>query len=32
VSGATASQLLALNNGLYSFSAHLFGASLAYSF
>jgi long-chain fatty acid transport protein len=32
VSGATASQLLALNNGLYSFSAHLLGASLAYSF
>ena len=32
VSGATAAQLLLLNNGLYSFSAHLFGASLAYSF
>ncbi len=32
VSNATPSQLLALNNGLYSFSAHLFGASLAYSF
>jgi long-chain fatty acid transport protein len=32
VSLATPSQLLALNNGLYSISAHLFGASLAYSF
>jgi long-chain fatty acid transport protein len=32
LSSATAAQLLALNNGLYSFSAHLFGASLAYSF
>jgi long-chain fatty acid transport protein len=32
VSGASAAQLLALNNGLYSVSAHLFGASLAYSF
>jgi long-chain fatty acid transport protein len=32
LSNATTAQLLALNNGLYSFSAHLFGASLAYSF
>lgn len=32
MSNATSSQLLALNNGLYSFSAHLLGASLAYSF
>ncbi len=32
LSGATTAQLAALNNGLYSFSAHLFGASLAYSF
>jgi long-chain fatty acid transport protein len=32
LSNATTAQLLALNNGLYSFAAHLFGASLAYSF
>lgn len=32
VSGATADQLIALNNGLYSFSAHLVGLSLAYTF
>ncbi len=32
VSGATASQLQGLNNGLYSFSAHLIGLSLAYTF
>lgn len=31
-SGATADQLIALNNGLYSFSAHLVGLSLAYTF
>ena len=32
LSGATADQLIALNNGLYSFSAHLVGLSLAYTF
>ena len=32
LSGATASQLQGLNNGLYSFSAHLIGLSLAYTF
>jgi long-chain fatty acid transport protein len=32
MSGATADQLQALNNGLYSFSAHLVGFSLAYTF
>ena len=32
LSGATSGQLLELNNGLYSFSAHLVGFSLAYTF
>src|SRR5438876_640955 len=32
ISGATSGQLLELNNGLYSFSAHLVGFSLAYTF
>ena len=31
-SGATVSQLQGLNNGVYSFSAHLLGLSLAYTF